>query len=382
MDRSWPARLTRGSRPPAHVIAVLLAGVHRRRPRRRGAPRRTCCPACRATRSPCASRLRGAPAADDVVVVGDRRRHVLRARPAVAVPALAARAARSTACARRARETIVYDVQFTEPTEADEDLALYDAVARAGNVVLATSETDGAGPHERPRRRREPAPRPAPRPRRATSRRGRAASSERFTYARRSARRRSPSSRPRALGGAGPEVADFARRRRLDRLPRRPGHDPAPSRSPTSLRRPRARARPARQDRRRRRLGAVAAGRPRHARRPATQLMAGAEIQANAIWTALHGSRCAPRRGWLDILADRRCSALAPALAGPARASAGGRARRAAARRPPLRSPPRSWPSAPASCVDRRLPLVALVMATTARRSPGATSPSSASGAA
>jgi CHASE2 domain-containing sensor protein len=41
--------------------------------------------------------------------------------------------------------TIVYDVQFTEETEPEEDLALYDAVARAGNVILATSETDGRG---------------------------------------------------------------------------------------------------------------------------------------------------------------------------------------------------------------------------------------------
>jgi signal transduction histidine kinase/ActR/RegA family two-component response regulator len=41
--------------------------------------------------------------------------------------------------------TIVYDVQFTEPTDARDDNELYDAVARAGNVVLATSEVDAAG---------------------------------------------------------------------------------------------------------------------------------------------------------------------------------------------------------------------------------------------
>jgi CHASE2 domain-containing sensor protein len=41
--------------------------------------------------------------------------------------------------------TIVYDVQFTEATTEREDLALYDAVDRAGNVILATSETDGQG---------------------------------------------------------------------------------------------------------------------------------------------------------------------------------------------------------------------------------------------
>src|SRR5689334_6815206 len=36
--------------------------------------------------------------------------------------------------------TIVYDVQFTTPTSEAQDLALYNAIARAGNVVLATTE--------------------------------------------------------------------------------------------------------------------------------------------------------------------------------------------------------------------------------------------------
>jgi CHASE2 domain-containing sensor protein len=43
-----------------------------------------------------------------------------------------------------ARE-IVYDVQFTEPTTPREDGALYDAVDRAGGAVLVTAETDGHG---------------------------------------------------------------------------------------------------------------------------------------------------------------------------------------------------------------------------------------------
>src|SRR5919199_1970221 len=42
-------------------------------------------------------------------------------------------------------KTIVYDIQFTEPTNERDDLALYDAVRRAGNVVLATTETDAKG---------------------------------------------------------------------------------------------------------------------------------------------------------------------------------------------------------------------------------------------
>jgi CHASE2 domain-containing sensor protein len=43
-----------------------------------------------------------------------------------------------------ARE-IVYDVQFTEPTTPREDGALYDAVMSAGGAVLVTGETDGHG---------------------------------------------------------------------------------------------------------------------------------------------------------------------------------------------------------------------------------------------
>jgi CHASE2 domain-containing sensor protein len=41
--------------------------------------------------------------------------------------------------------TIAYDVQFTEPTTERDDSALYTAVQRAGNVVLATTETDSRG---------------------------------------------------------------------------------------------------------------------------------------------------------------------------------------------------------------------------------------------
>jgi CHASE2 domain-containing sensor protein len=41
---------------------------------------------------------------------------------------------------------IVYDVQFTEPSDdPDEDLALYDAVGRAKRVILATGEVDDNG---------------------------------------------------------------------------------------------------------------------------------------------------------------------------------------------------------------------------------------------
>jgi CHASE2 domain-containing sensor protein len=41
--------------------------------------------------------------------------------------------------------TIVYDVQFTEPTKRREDLALYNALGDGGGGILATSESDGHG---------------------------------------------------------------------------------------------------------------------------------------------------------------------------------------------------------------------------------------------
>jgi len=46
---------------------------------------------------------------------------------------------------RAGAQTIVYDIQFTEPTEEDEDLALYDAVTRAPGTVLAATEVDDRG---------------------------------------------------------------------------------------------------------------------------------------------------------------------------------------------------------------------------------------------
>jgi adenylate cyclase len=46
---------------------------------------------------------------------------------------------------RAGARQIAYDVQFTEPTDPSQDLALYDAVARARGVVLSTTEVDDRG---------------------------------------------------------------------------------------------------------------------------------------------------------------------------------------------------------------------------------------------
>jgi HD-GYP domain-containing protein (c-di-GMP phosphodiesterase class II) len=40
---------------------------------------------------------------------------------------------------------VFYDVQFTEPTTPDQDESLYDALGRTGGGILATTETDGHG---------------------------------------------------------------------------------------------------------------------------------------------------------------------------------------------------------------------------------------------
>ena len=48
---------------------------------------------------------------------------------------------------RDGAKVIAYDVQFTERTEQAEDDALIEAIARAGNVVLATTEVDDEGAH-------------------------------------------------------------------------------------------------------------------------------------------------------------------------------------------------------------------------------------------
>jgi CHASE2 domain-containing sensor protein len=91
--------------------------------------------------------VRGAVAANDVLVVGidDRTLSELRLRwpfprslDGRAIERLHGEGARA----------IVYDVQFTQPTTASQDLALYEAVGRAPGVVLATSVSGPGGQTE------------------------------------------------------------------------------------------------------------------------------------------------------------------------------------------------------------------------------------------
>ena len=88
--------------------------------------------------------VRGAEPTDDVVVVAVDAKSFDVLRESWPFPrSLHARAVRRLHAAG-ARE-IVYDVQFTEPTTPREDVALYEAIGDAGGAVLATSESDGRG---------------------------------------------------------------------------------------------------------------------------------------------------------------------------------------------------------------------------------------------
>jgi CHASE2 domain-containing sensor protein len=88
--------------------------------------------------------IRGAERPDDVVVVAIDAKSFDVLREQWPFPrSLHGKAIRRLHAAG-ARE-IVYDVQFTEPTEPREDLALYKAIEAAGGAVLATSESDEHG---------------------------------------------------------------------------------------------------------------------------------------------------------------------------------------------------------------------------------------------
>ena len=89
-------------------------------------------------------KLRGAQVPDDVAVVAIDAKTFGALRQQWPFPrSLHGRLIRRLHAAG-ARE-IVYDVQFTEPSEPSEDEALYKAIDDVGGVTLATSESDGRG---------------------------------------------------------------------------------------------------------------------------------------------------------------------------------------------------------------------------------------------
>src|SRR3954469_15450362 len=85
------------------------------------------------------------PAPKGVAVVAVDAR-TFNERPADRWPFLRRRHAKAIQILQEAgAKVIVYDVQFTEPSDPDDDGQLYDAIYRAGNVVLGTSEIAAGG---------------------------------------------------------------------------------------------------------------------------------------------------------------------------------------------------------------------------------------------
>jgi response regulator RpfG family c-di-GMP phosphodiesterase len=214
-----------------------------------------------------------------------------------------------TALHRAGAREIVYDVQFTEPTKPREDMALYDALGRAGGAVLATSETDETG--------------------RSNVLGGdenlraigaRAAASNlpdeeggvirRFTY---------------AMGGLDTIAVAAAKRegRRVD------AHAFAPGGSYIDFRGPagtvptysfsdlvRGRVDPGAL---RGKIVVVGVASPtvhdQHATSAGPELMSGPEVQANAIWTLMHGLPLRDAPDWLDVLLIFALALVVPLLA-------------------------------------------------------------------
>jgi CHASE2 domain-containing sensor protein len=206
-----------------------------------------------------------------------------------------------------ARE-IVYDVQFTEPTKPREDLALYQAIGRAGGALLATSEMDDHG---------------------HTNVLGGDANLARV-HARAAAANLAADpdgriTKVNASVGGLPTLAVAAAARLGRRVPAGAFHDGAaridyrggPRTFPTISF---ADVLKGRFDPRlvRGRVVVVGAASPTlqdvHSTPVATQLMSGPEVQANAIWTALHGFPLQDAPAWLDLLLIVAL-ALLPAMA-------------------------------------------------------------------
>lgn len=204
---------------------------------------------------------------------------------------------------------IVIDIQYTEKSSDREDLALYDAIARAGGAVLATSETDGHG---------------------GTRVLGGDENLERIGA------RAAASNLPDESGGVirrfGDEVAGlptlavavaervgkpvdgsrFGSQGALIDYRGRPGTIPTVSFStllagevdPALLRG---------------RVVVIGASAPtlhdQHATPQGNELMSGPEVQANAIWTALHGLPLTSAPTWLNALLILLAAASVPLLA-------------------------------------------------------------------
>ncbi|HYI36547.1 MAG TPA: CHASE2 domain-containing protein [Thermoleophilaceae bacterium] len=204
-----------------------------------------------------------------------------------------------------ARE-IVYDVQFTEPSEPREDEALYRAIDDVGGAVLATSESDGRGNtqvlggDENLRAAGSEAA--------ASDLSNDKGSVNRFrhdvagldTLATAAARRvGGPRVAPELFAGGGAWI-DY--RGPAGTVPSVSFSDVLRGQFPAEAVRGRVVV-----------VGAAAPTlRDVHPTPAGDELMAGAEVQANAIWTALHGAPLRSAPGWLSLVLIALLALVAP----------------------------------------------------------------------
>jgi CHASE2 domain-containing sensor protein len=203
---------------------------------------------------------------------------------------------------------IVYDVQFSEPTKPRQDMALYDAVARSRRVILATTATDShghtnilGGDENLARAHAIAAAANLPSERGGTIRR--------FGYLGAGIKTLAAATAERVNGHAlapssfGPKGAWIDYRGPPGTIPTVSFSDLLAGRVNPSLFRDA--------------VVVVGVSDPTlqdvHPT-PVTsrELMSGAEVQANAIWTALHGLPLRSAPAWIDVLAIVLLGGLAP----------------------------------------------------------------------
>ena len=201
---------------------------------------------------------------------------------------------------------IVYDVQFTEPSEPREDEALYSAIDDVGGAVLATSESDGrgntqvlGGDENLRAAGAEAAASDLSNDKGSVTRFHRQVAgldTLAFAAARRAGGPRLP---PDALGGEGAWI-DY--RGPAGTIPSLSFSDVLRGRFPAEAVRGRVVV-----------VGAAAPTlRDVHPTPAGDELMAGAEVQANATWTALHGLPLRDLPGWLSFLLVGLLALVAP----------------------------------------------------------------------
>ena len=208
-----------------------------------------------------------------------------------------------------AREVVI-DVQFTEPTAPRQDMALFDSIDRAGGVVLATSETDGHG-HTNVLGGDE-----------NLAEIGAAAGASNLPDGERGGIIRRFTPEVAGLRTLAVVVAE-----RQGRVVRREAFEPGgsyidfrgppgtiPTISFSSL--VRGDVDPAEL---RDKIVVIGASAPtvhdQHATAAGNKLMAGPEVQANAIWTLLHGLPLSTAPAWLGVLAIFALSMAVPLVA-------------------------------------------------------------------